>query len=349
MARKKNGRSPGFIVLAGFIVALLAWGLPMIGVTINLWLGTIVLAIAFVLMVVGFWQWEKFSKWHKALRWITVIVGALVYFSLVGNQIHLQYNKDHPKVAQTSGPTIPQQPVTGKPATMQTTHPAPEPEATIPSKQVDRPERRQKKEKPPVHSPAAPTAPTIDGSDNTVYAPLGGVPAIKGNGNTIVGATDTSGNSILNRGGAAIGNDAHADSKTIAIGSHAGAGLNSTAVPQVSAPNGIAIAGDNNGSATVYNGPKPPVCTLSSPTIDKWGDKYMSRYTLQFQTQMATTVHVNASGLGGIEGMGIANVAGPGMHQTGLGWEVDVPNIESGSYQLDVITTMEPRLSVKCY
>lgn len=62
---------------------------------------------------------------------------------------------------------------------------------------------------------------SIRGSDNTV---VGAPRYIEGNGNTIVGPTDDHGNTIINKGGTAIGNGATADSTSIAIGAHANAG-----------------------------------------------------------------------------------------------------------------------------
>jgi hypothetical protein len=60
------------------------------------------------------------------------------------------------------------------------------------------------------------------GDDNTlVNVPI---PDNMGNGNTFVGATDANGNTIINRGGTAIGKGACADSTSIAIGSGAHAG-----------------------------------------------------------------------------------------------------------------------------
>ena len=54
----------------------------------------------------------------------------------------------------------------------------------------------------------------IEGTDNTLVGDTR-FRKIKGNGNTVIGATDLRGNTILNSGGTAIGNDA------IAIGAHA--------------------------------------------------------------------------------------------------------------------------------
>jgi hypothetical protein len=71
------------------------------------------------------------------------------------------------------------------------------------------------------------TAPVI-GSDNTFFGPVPPATQI-GNGNTFVGATDANGNTILNRGGVAIGHGATADGSSIAIG--AGANGTGTAPP----------------------------------------------------------------------------------------------------------------------
>ena len=83
-------------VIFGFVLALIALGLPMIGVTVNLWLGAIALAVAFGFMVYGFWKWERSANWNPILRVGTVIFGAMLYFSLIGIQIRTQYKQDHP-------------------------------------------------------------------------------------------------------------------------------------------------------------------------------------------------------------------------------------------------------------
>ena len=60
------------------------------------------------------------------------------------------------------------------------------------------------------------------GNDNTlVNVPI---PKSMGSGNTFVGATDANGNTIINKGGAAIGKGACADPTSIAIGADAHAG-----------------------------------------------------------------------------------------------------------------------------
>ena len=70
------------------------------------------------------------------------------------------------------------------------------------------------------------------GTDNTIVwkeLPTG---SKLGNGNTIVGPTDPNGNTIINRGGTAIGTGAMADPTSIAIGAHAHAG----GIPQTPPP-----------------------------------------------------------------------------------------------------------------
>lgn len=63
---------------------------------------------------------------------------------------------------------------------------------------------------------------TVHGSDNTIVG--NDHRSIEGNGNTIVGATDANGNTILNHRGTAIGSGATAGPTSIAIGAHANAG-----------------------------------------------------------------------------------------------------------------------------
>ncbi len=63
----------------------------------------------------------------------------------------------------------------------------------------------------------------IQGSDNTLVGNVGNR-TIVGDRNTIVGATDANGNTVLDRGGTAIGAGAVANPSSVAIGAHAGAG-----------------------------------------------------------------------------------------------------------------------------
>jgi len=63
----------------------------------------------------------------------------------------------------------------------------------------------------------------IEGDDNVIYSARPGT-RIRGSRNTIVGATDDRGNTILNQGGLAVGYGARADDTSIAIGVGASAG-----------------------------------------------------------------------------------------------------------------------------
>jgi thiol:disulfide interchange protein len=101
--RGPSGRLP---VIAGIVLGLLGIGLPMIGVTINLLFGFVILTIAFALIALGCWIWEGKSPRRKALRIITICIIAVIYFSLVVMQICAQYKKDHYKAP----PVAPSQP-----------------------------------------------------------------------------------------------------------------------------------------------------------------------------------------------------------------------------------------------
>lgn len=83
------------ISIIGLFLGLIAIGLPLIGVTLNIYLGAIILAIAFVLLAYCFWQWEKTRSWGDAARASTLWTLGLIYFGLIGFQIWLQYHKAH--------------------------------------------------------------------------------------------------------------------------------------------------------------------------------------------------------------------------------------------------------------
>jgi len=73
MEEKRNALerslSPHLFIL-GFVLALVAMGLPMIGITVNLYLGALALSIAFALLAFGFWKWRK-RRIGKLLRELT--------------------------------------------------------------------------------------------------------------------------------------------------------------------------------------------------------------------------------------------------------------------------------------
>jgi hypothetical protein len=88
--------------ILGVVLALLIWGAQLIGVIVNIFLGGIVLATAFGLVVYAFWIWERASAWHVLLRIGTIAVCATVYFLLVGRQMVAEWHKEHPMVATKS-------------------------------------------------------------------------------------------------------------------------------------------------------------------------------------------------------------------------------------------------------
>jgi hypothetical protein len=102
-------------------------------------------------------------------------------------------------------------------------------------------------DKPKTRNHAKPTAPVgrIHGDDNTIvgHSEYG---SVDGSGNTIVGPTDANGNTILNRGGTAIGHGATADPTSIAIGAGAHAGDTGPAVTQTmtNSPGGMQAGHD---------------------------------------------------------------------------------------------------------
>jgi hypothetical protein len=83
--------------LLGVVVGLFPEGLTLIGITINVWLGGLILAVAFGLFVKAFWIWERTSRFHIILRIGTVALFALIYFGLIGRQMLAQYRKNHPQ------------------------------------------------------------------------------------------------------------------------------------------------------------------------------------------------------------------------------------------------------------
>jgi hypothetical protein len=97
MNAKEKPSSKGRVsLLLGFVVALLAMGLPMIGITVNLYLGVFILLLAFILLAYGIWCSETGSWWNDSARVSTLWILGIIYFGLVGFQIYNQHLKDHP-------------------------------------------------------------------------------------------------------------------------------------------------------------------------------------------------------------------------------------------------------------
>jgi hypothetical protein len=102
----ENKRGLIYFIL-GVVLALLIWGVQLIGVVVNIFLGGIVLATAFGLVVYAFWIWERASTWHVLLRIGTITAAATVYFLLVGRQMVAEWHKEHLTVATRSPEPIP--------------------------------------------------------------------------------------------------------------------------------------------------------------------------------------------------------------------------------------------------
>jgi hypothetical protein len=103
-SQKKRSVAPSLIL--GFVLALIEMGLPMIGMSVNLPFGALLLFVAFALFAWGLWNWETNLKYGRVARGITLVVVGLIYFGLMGYQIHSQYKKYHPSVVVTPPPSL---------------------------------------------------------------------------------------------------------------------------------------------------------------------------------------------------------------------------------------------------
>jgi hypothetical protein len=90
--------------VAGLALTLAVWGISLIGVVINVWLGGIVLAIAFGLGAHAFWLWVGSSRFHIVLRILIVLTAAAAYIVLVGRQMVVEYEKDYPDQFRVQSP-----------------------------------------------------------------------------------------------------------------------------------------------------------------------------------------------------------------------------------------------------
>jgi hypothetical protein len=97
----KNGK---VYFIVGLVLALVIWGLQLVGVTVNVYLGGFVLAVAFGLMAYAFWIWEGASHWHVALRFGTILVAALLYGALIERQVVAELRRENPSVQHTNQP-----------------------------------------------------------------------------------------------------------------------------------------------------------------------------------------------------------------------------------------------------
>jgi hypothetical protein len=104
--------------VVGLALPLIIWGVQLIGVVVNILLGSTVLAIAFGLVVYAFWIWERPSTWHVLLRIGTITIAAVIYFLFVGKQMIAEWHKEHPRVVAKlqSEPSMPPEKVPKEPS-----------------------------------------------------------------------------------------------------------------------------------------------------------------------------------------------------------------------------------------
>lgn len=79
----------------GLFLALAALGLPLIGVTVNLWLGGTLLLFAFLFLIRAFWIGPTGKSLSAGLRILVLIILAVPYFWFVESRIKKQYTADH--------------------------------------------------------------------------------------------------------------------------------------------------------------------------------------------------------------------------------------------------------------
>jgi hypothetical protein len=107
-----QGKSAKIYFWIGVCIALGLGGLPLIGVTVNIWLGGALLLSAFASLVRAFWIWEGSLKLHVFLRIGTVLIAAALFCWLVGSQIVDQYERDHPlRAFQSNHIFVPKPPI----------------------------------------------------------------------------------------------------------------------------------------------------------------------------------------------------------------------------------------------
>lgn len=186
--------------VVGSALALIIWGVQLIGVVVNILLGGTVLAIAFGLVVYAFWIWERLSTWHVLLRIGTITIAAVIYFLFVGKQMIAEWHKEHPLVAVKS--------------------PEPAPQVS-PVPTQEKPKRREKPEPTPVVTQQQ------SGKNNAQTGPI----AIAPNG--IANAAPNSGNQTVNNNFAppprTLPPDARAECIALLSGTRAKVSVNSLA------------------------------------------------------------------------------------------------------------------------
>jgi hypothetical protein len=145
-----DDKSARIQLILGLCIGLIPWGLSLIGVTINIWLGCFILAATFILIAHAFWIWERARRWPMPLRLITIAFAFIGSAGFVGKQVITEYRQEHSEPAVV--PTRP--PVSSSPFMPQ---PAPTPTVLV---------------TPPVQKERVNAAPTtIRGSDKTGATP----------------------------------------------------------------------------------------------------------------------------------------------------------------------------------
>ena len=130
----------GFEFILGLCVGLLPWGLSLIGITINLGLGCVILAITFGLLAHAFWTWERARRWSLKVRIITVVVAFVFSAGFVFRQVVRQYRQQ--SAAAMPVPTASPSPTSPSPTSTPLATPSPTPSPAS--------SRRQKKSVPNV-------------------------------------------------------------------------------------------------------------------------------------------------------------------------------------------------------
>lgn len=149
--RRSNKQDNSVLFFAvGLVVALLPWGLQLIGVVVSIWLGSAVLLVALMLMVYAFWIWERTSKSRVILRAITITIAAAVYLWFVGTQVYSQWRKEHHAVPKT---TVEQQPSAPPPTSLISPPSAPTQSSAKPHHHLPRTTEATTKPSTPTSSP----------------------------------------------------------------------------------------------------------------------------------------------------------------------------------------------------
>jgi hypothetical protein len=219
---------------------------------LNLWGLLLICLVPLVLSAVWLYKREREQGKLKRL-WLghpisysLIAIVSILFFwnvtSILVAKLHDSTKKQVATLPSVSQALLPSTPNTAVPSS---TH------ATAPT---DAPIKPKSSEKTPIF-PAARGA--IHGSDNTLVGDVSHR-SITGDGNTVVGPTNANGNTILNRGGTAIGRHATADPTSVAIGANAHAGGDT-----ITADHGIAIGGNAHVENPTVNNFAPPTVHIS--------------------------------------------------------------------------------------